>query len=173
MKISVLKYLGKYDIDIDRIANRYIQLLKMFHVFIEKQDLGDSVIINGKLLKRMVIDYFIDIVRIKEFHNINNINNEKIYAYTAYWLLRKKPLQAIKAFNGCEYINELFITLFLVSSSCITRNIDNDKKNRNPALEDFQSLLFYNLKYRPVTQQSLELMIGALFCGNDFPKEQL
>jgi hypothetical protein len=173
MKISVIKYLGKYDIDIDRIANRYIQILKMFHVFIEKQDLGDSVIINGKLLKRTVVDYFIDIVRIKEFHNINNINNEKIYAYTAYWLLRKKPLQVIKTFNGCEYINELFITLFLISSSCITRNIDNDKKNRNPALEDFQSLLFYNLKYRPVSQQSLELMIGALFCGNDFPKEQL
>jgi hypothetical protein len=172
MKISVLKYLRKYDIDIERIANRYIQILKMFHEFLEKQDLGDSVIINGRILKRTVIDYFIDIVRIKEFHNINNTNNEKIYAYTAYWLLRRKPLQVIKPFNGCEFVNELFITFFLISSSCETRNIDNDKKNKNPALEGFQSFLFYNLKYRSVSQQSLELMIEAFFCGYDFPKGQ-
>jgi hypothetical protein len=170
MKISVLKYLKKYDIDIARIANRYIQILKMFHEFIEKQGLGDSVNINGRILKRTVVDYFIDIVRIKEFHNVNNTNNEKIYAYTAYWLLRRKPLQVLKPFNGCEFVNELFITFFLISSSCETRNIDNEKKNKNPALEDFQSFLFYNLKYRSVTQQSLELMIEAFFCGYDFPK---
>jgi len=167
MKISVLKYLKKYDIDIDRIASRYIQILKMFHVFIEKQDLGDSVIVNERLLKKAVVDYFIDIVRIKEFHNISIINNEKIYAYTAYWLLRRTPLHVIKPFKGCEFVNELFITLFLISSSFKSRNIDNDKKNKSPALEGFQSLLFYNLKYRSVTQQSLELMIEAFFCGCD------
>jgi hypothetical protein len=170
MKISVIKYLKRYDIDIDRIVNRYIQILKMFNEFLEKQDLGDSVAINGRILKRTVIDYFIDIVRIKEFHNINNTNNEKIYAYTAYWLLRRKPLQVIKPFKGCAFVNELFITFFLISSSCRTRNIDNEKKNRNPALDDFQSFLFYNLKYRPISQQSLELMIEAFFCGYDFPK---
>jgi len=169
MKISVLKYLEKYGIDIDRIANRYVHILRMFHVFIEKYGLGDSVIINGRLLKKTVVDYFTDIVRIKEFHDIKNTNNEKIYAYTAYWLLRRKPLQVVKPFTGCEFVNELFITLFLISLSFKARNIDNDKIKKNATLENFQSLLFYNLKYRLVTQQSLELMIEALFCGYDFP----
>jgi hypothetical protein len=38
----------------------------------------------------------------------------------------------------------------------------------NTTMKTFQSLLFYNLKYRQVSQQSLELMIEAFFCGCDF-----
>jgi len=169
MKTPILKYLENYSINIDRIANRYVYLLMMFHTFIEKYGLGDSVIVNGRMLKKTVVDYFTDIVRMKEFHDIKNTNNEKIYAYEAYWLLRRKPLQVVKPFTGCEFVNELFITFFLISLSCKTKNIDDDKKKKNATLENFQSLLFYNLKYRLVTQQSLELMIEALFCGYDFP----
>jgi len=168
MKTPVLEYLKKYGIDSDRIANRYVHILKMFHAFIDNLSLGDNVIISGRLLKKTVVDYFTDIVRIKEFHNIKNTNNEKIYAYTAYWLLKRKPLQVIKPFKGCEFINELFITFFLLSLSCKTRNIDNDQKKENLTLENFQSLLLYNLKYRQISQQSLELMISAFFCGYNF-----
>jgi hypothetical protein len=32
-------------------------------------------------------------------------------------------------------------------------------------MNDFVNLLFYNLKYRTYTPQSLELMIEALLCG--------
>jgi len=164
----VVAYLKKYDIDTNRIANRYVQILKMLHEFIRVYTLGNDVKINGRMLKKAVVDYFCDIVRIKEFHNISNINKEKIYGYMAYWLLRRKPIQIISNFNGCEYINELFITFYLTSLITRARRIDNHKKNNHSTFGEFQALLNYNLKYRPISQQSLELMIEAFFCGYDF-----
>jgi len=170
MKISVVAYLGKYGIDTNRIANRYVQILMMLHEFTRLYALGDNIKINGRMLKKAVVDYFCDVVRIKEFHTISNINKEKIYGYMAYWLLRRKPIQVINNFNGCEYVNELFITLYITSLIAKARKIDNNKKKGNPTFGEFQELLNYNLKYRPVNQQSLELMIEAFFCGCDFPK---
>lgn len=38
-------------------------------------------------------------------------------------------------------------------------------------LNTFINLLFYNLKYRQYTPQTLELMIEAFLCGIDFPKK--
>ena len=40
-----------------------------------------------------------------------------------------------------------------------------DKSESNPRLRNFLDLLYYNLKYRHYTQQSLELMIESFFCG--------
>ena len=48
------------------------------------------------------------------------------------------------------------------------KGIDNEKKDKCSSYKKFIDLLFYNLKYRPVTQQSLELMITAFFSGFDF-----
>ena len=166
----VVAYLKEYKIDTNRIANRYVQILKMLHEFIRVYALSNDVKINGRMLKKAVVDYFCDIVRIKEFHNISNINKEKIYGYMAYWLLRRKPIQIINNFNGCEFINELFITFYLTSLVTKARKIDNNIKNNHPTFGEFQSLLNYNLKYRPVSQQSLELMIEAFFCGFDLHK---
>jgi len=169
-KLSILEYLKKNNIDANRIANRYVQVLMMLHQFIKGKHFENDVKINGRMLKKAIIDYFCDIVRIKEFHNINNTNKEKIYGYMTYWFLRRKPIQVINNFIGCEYINELFITLYITSLITKARKIDNNKKNNHPTLGEFQDLLNYNLKYRPISQQSLELMIEAFFCGYDFPK---
>ena len=63
---------------------------------------------------------------------------------------------------------ELFITLSLSSSIATERNISKERRENNPTFKKFNELLFYNLKYRPVSQQSLELMIEAFFGGYDF-----
>jgi hypothetical protein len=131
MKISVIDYLKKYNIDTDRVANRYVQILMMLHEFINYNNFECDVKINGRMLKEAVVDYFSDIVRVKEFHTIKNTNKAKIYGYMAYWLLRRKPIQVINNFNGCEYINESFIALYITSLITKERKIDNDMKNKN------------------------------------------
>jgi len=170
-KIPLERYLGKHKINNDRIINMYIQILKMLHEFVKKYKLGNSlVVVSGNNLIRAVVDFFTDVVRIKELHSIKKINKEKIISYTAYWLLKRKPLQAVKDFDGCEFINELFVCSFITSIISRERKIDNNMKNKNPSFGNFHNMLFYNLKYRLVTQQSFELMIEAFFCGCDFPK---
>jgi len=164
-KKSAKEYLSKFGIGNDRVIHKYATLIKSLHGFINHNNLQDKVRVDGRILEQVVVDYFVDSVRVKEFHNIKNTNTEKRYAYTAYWLFRRKPLQALKNFNGCEFINELFITLFLSSSIATEKNISKDQRDNNPTFLKFQELLFYNLKYRPLSQQSLELMIEAFFCG--------
>jgi len=167
METSAKEYLKGFGIDTKRIINRYAVLIKTIHEFIKHYNLKDKVIINGRVLEQVIIDYFVDSVRVKEFHNIKNTNTEKVYAYATYWLVRRKPIQIKENFNGCEFINEYFVTTFLASNIAIEKGINVTKINKSPAFLQFQELLFYNLKYRVLTQQSLELMIEAFFCGCD------
>jgi hypothetical protein len=136
--------------------------------FIEYHKLDNKVTINRRMLVEAIHDYFVDTDRTKNFHNIEHTNTEKVYAYIAYWLLRRKPIQVIEKFNGCEFINEIFITLCIASSIATEKKITKDQKVHNPSFKVFKELLFNNLKYRHVSQQSLELMVEAFFCGCDF-----
>ncbi len=53
----------------------------------------DSLVICEEILHQVVMDYFADVYRLKEFHKIENTNMAKILAYEAYWILRRKPIQ--------------------------------------------------------------------------------
>jgi hypothetical protein len=168
MKVPAQEYLSSIGVDLKRAAKRYTYIFFKMNLFIEQYAFNEKVTVNCRMLAEAIHDYYVDTVRAKKFHGMEYTNAEKVYAYLAYWLLRRKPLQAIKEFNGCEFINELFITLALSSSIASEKNIPKDKKENNPTFKKFQDLLFYNLKYRPVSQQSLELMIEAFFSGCDF-----
>jgi len=161
-------YLKNAGIDNGRIARRYRVLLEALYKFFTVKNIVRNAIIDHKTLKTAIYDFFVDIAKIKVFHNIDRVNFEKIYSYTAYWLLRRKPIKVTTPFNGCEFINELFITSFLISNMLSVKKLNGSKCAENTTFKDFQSLLFYNLKYRPLTQQSLELMVEAFFCGCDF-----
>jgi hypothetical protein len=171
---SVSDYLSRHGIDNERIAGRYVSILEMMNTFIVTKKIGQNVIVDQELLKTAVCDYFVDIARVKDFHDITKVNVEKIYGYMAYWLLKRKPLQVKLPFIEGEdiFINELFVTGFIISSMGVEKNISYAQYVQNATFENFKSLLYYNLKYRLVTQQSLELMIEAFFCGYDFlPKK--
>jgi hypothetical protein len=168
---SVGNYLARYDIDNEHIASRYASLLEMMDTFIVEKGIGSDVVIDHELLKTSVCDYFVDIARAKSFHDIAKVNTEKIYGYMAYWLLKRKPIQVKSPFAESAFINELFITGFLISNILTEKNISPTQSVQNATFENFKSLIYYNLKYRLVTQQSLELMIEAFFCGCDFLHE--
>ena len=173
MKVPAKEYLRKIGVDLTRVAKRYACIFFKLNLFISQNAkfLDKKVTINSRILAEAIHDYFVDIMRAKSFHGIEYTNAEKVYAYMAYWLLRRKPIQVIEEFNGCEFVNELFVTMYLSSSIATDKNISEDQKKNNTTFLKFQKLLFYNLKYRPVSQQSLELMIEAFFSGCDFPKE--
>lgn len=44
-------------------------------------------------MMNVLIDYYSDIYRLKEFHDIELVRTEKIIAYTVAWIIKRKPLQ--------------------------------------------------------------------------------
>jgi hypothetical protein len=168
MRISIPDFCSKEGINLDDVTRTYVNLLAMIHTYIEKGNLQDKVVVNGRALKECVVDYYVDIARIKSFHPIDEPSREKDDAYKAYWLLRRKSLQVTSNFDNCEFINELFVSTFLLGLISHQRNIDDAKKRKNPTWSNFRKLLYRNLMFRTVTAQSLELMLEAFFCGCDF-----
>jgi hypothetical protein len=169
---TTLEYLNNHGYSEDYIAIRFRDMLRYLQDFINITKIAkkniQNIDIDMDLLKKAVIDYFVDTVRIKEFHDIPKTRTEKIYAYTAYWLLKRKPIQIKRDFEGSLFINELFIFAYLLSGILAEKNLIDAKCVNIDGFIEFQELLFYNLKYRQVTQQSLELMIKAFYSGCDF-----
>jgi len=168
MPETASEYLNKNGYSDDDIAIRFRDLLRYLQKFITFEKQAQNIDIDMDLLKKAVIDYFVDTVRIKEFHDIPKTRTEKIYAYTAYWLLKRKPIQIKRDFEGSLFINELFISAYLLNGMLTEKNLTSEKCVNRDGFHDFFILLFYNLKYRQVSQQSLELMIKAFYSGCDF-----
>jgi hypothetical protein len=62
------------------------------------------------------------------------------------------------------------VTSFLVASILAELGISGETSEKNGVFKKFKHLLFYSLKYRHVSQQSLELMVESLFAGFGFVK---
>jgi hypothetical protein len=168
MPDNIDKYLSNAGIDNGRIAQRFRKTLEAIYNFLNVKGITRNIIVEHLMLKTAIFDFYVDIARLKEYHGMDRVNFEKIYGYMAYWILKRKPLRFTTPFKGCEFINELFVTSYLISNILSEKHMDGEKCGNNMAFNNFQSLLYYNLKYRPVTQQSLELMIEAFFCSCDF-----
>ena len=160
--------LNKPNICNEHLARRYRFIREAIHLFVTEQGIVRNVDLDDKLLKTAITAYYDDIIRIKNYHNIERVNFAKIYGYSAYWLLKRKPLHITTPYAGSEFINEQFITSFLISNMLSEKGIKEIKNASLPKFLEFQNLLFYNIKYRPVSQQSLELMVEAFFTGCDF-----
>lgn len=147
---------------------RYKNLLIQIQDVLEGLGILDKVEINTDLLGQAVLNYFEDVDRLKEFEGINRTNEDKIYGYETFWLFRDKPIQLTSNDIPYEYlyINEKVFTCILISKMLRDANISPDSKN--PRLMPFLKLIYYNFKFRNFTQQSLEMMITAFFCGCNF-----
>lgn len=167
---SVPEVCQKADIKLQHVTKTYSSFLMMIHEFIRNNNykLDKQVSVNRNILKEAVVAFYNDMARMKAFHDINEPSFEKDNAYKAYWILRRKPLQILEEFDNCEFLNEQFATAYLLSGIVQNKGIDNTKVGINPTWKEFRFLLYRNIKYRTITQQSLELMIKAFFCGCDF-----
>jgi len=151
----------------DVIYSRFENILTQIQDVLEGMRILDKVEVNIDLLGLAVLDYFEDIARIKNFQRIPRTNVDKIYSYGVYWLLRRNPIQILDQSLEKEFlhINEkvcVLITIPKMLEEMQITTIGNKERIFN-----YLQLMYYNFKYRTYTQQSLEFMIEAFFCGCD------
>jgi len=165
--MSDSEFFHKSGITNDDIVSRYLSVLRRLHDFISIKKIAQCVIIDYELLRIAIFQYFVDIAQLKDFQQMEKANEEKIYAYMTYWLLKRKPIQVTRQFPQSKFINELFVTTFLITSILAEKKLKSVQCDKTEFYK-FQMLLFYHLKYRVITPQTLELMIEAFFCGYSF-----
>ena len=99
----------------ETIKSRHKWISDTLIVWIEQHDYSQRVEVMSEQIDQILIDYFVDIDRLKDFSEIERTNTAKIYAYMAYWILRRKPLQVVTkdAAEDLVFVNENFVADFL------------------------------------------------------------
>lgn len=157
----------------EKIESRYIALFEYLESFIKRNKYEKRVIIANSVLNQAVVDYFADIFRLKEFHKIEHINYIKIHAYTAYWILRRKPLQIIvdnEEDMELAFINEKFVASYILRFLRGEHEkvviLEKDRQN----YMEFVKNMEYFLRYRTITPQMIETMLESYMAGMVFHK---
>lgn len=154
----------------DKLQARATWLYSIAENYLSAENLLDKVAISKEILEYVLIDYFVDIDRLKEFAKIERVNDVKIYAYMSYWILKHKPLQIINASesNNLAFVNESFVShmlrgiLFTDPEDVVLLN------NKVADVDAFISTLEYYFKYRSYSAQSIELIILAFWAGRGY-----
>ena len=92
----------------EKIESRYHCLYELLSAYLKRKRLEERVRIAPAILDHVIVDYFVDIYRLKDFQGMDLVNDTKIMAYTSFWLLRHKPLQILDTENADDlvYVNE-------------------------------------------------------------------
>lgn len=155
----------------DKVAQRYDNIMEQLKAYIKRNSLEKNVCVCSGVVNQLVIDYFTDIYRLKEFHQIDLTNFIKITAYTAYWIVRRKPLQIVQDdIKNVElaFCNENFVLSYIMRFLQDSGNAPIDESGQ---YHEFVSTLSYALRYRTLTPQMLELMIEGFRGGSVYQKE--
>lgn len=139
----------------------------MLNDFITKKKYQDNVIVSNDILKHVIIDYFVDIERLKEFQNIKEVHASKIYAYLGFWVLRHKPIQITSADGAADlvFLNEEFVSCSIRSYLFSEPENVAILENKRETVDNFVDTMLYYFKYREYSAKSIELMILAFQAG--------
>ena len=171
MENEVLDYIGLLkEFDEDRIADRCDWLNDCMLEFIRLHKLDDKVQVSEPILHHVIIDYYADIQRLKEFQKIEKVNMIKIFSYTTYWILRHKPLQLL---TGDISEPDLFVNEDFCSELIRTYLFDNPasipiRKENKDCIREFVDTMRYYFKYRDVSPKCIELMMLAFEAGRGY-----
>lgn len=171
---SKIKKSETYDFIVDyfteeKIASRYAWVYNLMQDYLESEKLQDKVYISEDILNHVIIDYFVDIYRLKKFQDIEKTHDSKIYAYLISWIIRHKPLQIPS--EGAEelaFINEMFSAellrgyLFKKPKNVAIVNTHKDD------MDIFLETLLYYFKYREYSAKSVEMIILAFEAGRAY-----
>ena len=162
----------------EKIKGRYDFIKQLMEIFIQTEGIGDYVYINSSNLEHMIMDYFSDVYRLKEFHEIQKINEDKITAYTIFWILKRSPIQVKKefaddsSFDSPAHINEKFVTGYLQSylfSDDYFTSLLEDKQRLH---EEFFKVFCYSCKFRDLNVYAINMAITAYRAGRAFQYSQ-
>lgn len=159
---EIVNYFGEV-----KVTDRYKFLYDKMKEYIRVRGLEDKLFIQEGILQQMVMDYFVDIYRLKEFHKLDKANITKILSYEAYWILRRKPIQVAPGQTEYRlvYANEGFVTTFLVHEFLIPGESEPMTKEEEEQFFSLLRQLNYHLKYRNLDKQDLELLLLAYQTG--------
>lgn len=162
---DIVKEIGR-----KKVRERFNDLYVEYDEFIKQQAECDILRINDYTLMHSVLDYFTDVSRLKHFHSIGYTNLYKTKAYEISWLLRRKPIQIISD-NDCDsvvYINEKFVLSHIMSYfvSLVGKDFYSDLSEEGVrAFDGYIDSLYYHLKYRNCSSQTLEIILLSFGAG--------
>ena len=162
---DVLDFFGE-----KKIISRYKFIYDFIKNYIAHIKDNDSLVLCDSIIDHVVVDYFVDIMRIKPFQEIEFINDTKIYAYMSYWLLRHKPIQ-LKHESGLDkfvFINEELVSALLQSHLFDNADVAKHAQTEQTQINEFVDLMLYFFKYRHYTAQNIELMLTAFNAGRSY-----
>lgn len=154
-------------VGLEVIESRIQQISKEMLDFLAINNLEQVAYINHMALTHAIMDYFSDIQRLKDYQQIEHINEIKIKAYETFWLLQRKPIQLKEQIEDDRllYVNEKFLltrlTSFMLDSEINTPMVEE----KGIAFKNFLNTLYYYLKFRRCDAQSIELMLLAFRAG--------
>ena len=103
----------------------------------------------------------------------------KIVAYTAYWLLHRRPIQILDVDERATYANERYVFSYIMDflnkqaeEGREQADEDNIYACRKKGMSAFREMLFYFLKYRCKDPFSLEMLIIAFFGGQVYQENR-
>lgn len=154
----------------EKITLRSEWLYSLLEDYIKSENLQERVGISRDILKYVMVDYFVDIDRLKSFAGIPKVNDSKIYSYTSFWILKHKPLQVLKLQGAAEliFVNEDFVSHML--RGYLFSNPENVPilNNKQEEVDLFVSTLVYYFKYREFSAQSIEMLLLAFAAGRGY-----
>lgn len=153
-----------------KINERLCAIHDIYSEFVKETDFkdGKDIILNDRILMHTILDYFTDITRLKEFHDIDRINQDKIISYETSWILKRKPIQVLRMDKEeLIYVNEKFVLGIFVNhlTAC---QLDDFPDNQ--IMLCFCDFLLYYLKYRNCDAKILETIISSFKAGNSVDK---
>lgn len=127
--------------------------------------------IIGERLDQAVKAYFTDLYRMKEFYNIDITNRQKIYGYSAFWLLRWMPIQLIgdEALEPENFdINQRIIAKIFTSdlASEVGLEVEKLSGDKLSQWQKFVADILDTFKYRGYTQRSLQAIADSFIVGH-------
>lgn len=154
----------------NRINERLCALHDIYRKFLEETGFQDKedIILNDRVLIHSILDYFTDITRLKNFHEIEFVNQDKIISYELSWMLRRKPIQVLRIDKeALVYVNEKFALEILVNHLTAGKI---DDFSGNETIISYCDMLLYYLKYRNYDAKVLEIIISSFKAGNSLNK---
>ena len=88
-----------------KFETRLNELIKTANEFIEEAGYSDNVECNERIMLNVILDYYADIDRLKQFHDVDLARPTKMVAYTVAWIVRRKPLQFIN-YSDVVFVEE-------------------------------------------------------------------
>ncbi len=159
---DIFKVYGK-----SKVETRFNTLYQEMDKFIINSGFSEFLTVNQDLLAMAVLDYFLNMNEIRQFHRINHIEERKKVPYTAYWLLYRKPIQV---YNESKYyankfatINERFVLLYILDY--LSDQLGDDhillQSQSNNRVEALIDMLFQLIINGLQSAQSLQSVIDS------------